>query len=337
VKASIKKFNVAMVIEFLYLLLAGLVIIYMFKQVLRADREKNTQMALLVSMSDIYNSMHLIDLDKDTVVEYNARAELSEVVNNTCGANETLKQMITLTTEDEYREAALAFTDMYTIADRMKNRKIISGEFMSKVIGWYRASLITIETDYAGHPVKLIYVTQNIDKEKKEVEELIQKSNADELTGLYNRRAYEEDIAEYDHKGIVDSFVFVSLDVNGLKTVNDNLGHVAGDELLIGAANCIEECFGQYGKIYRIGGDEFVAMISVNEIQLQVIKRNFEDTTAKWSGNLVDSLSVSCGYVTKMEAGNISMHEMANIADKRMYEAKNRFYENNTRRRRRIR
>jgi diguanylate cyclase (GGDEF)-like protein len=318
---------VAMVIEFVYLLIAGVIIVYMLKRVLRANDEKETQMAILVSMSDIYNSMHLIDIERNTVMEYRARGEVSEVVNNSSsGADETFKQLMTLTTEDEYFEDAMAFTDIHTIADRMKNKKIISKEFMSKAIGWYRASFISVEADDEGHPIKVIYVTQNIDKEKKKEEELIFKSNVDELTGLYNRRAYEDDIAEYGDNAMEKNFVFISSDVNGLKKVNDTLGHVAGDELLIGAANCMKQCFEPYGRVYRIGGDEFASIIFANETQLESIKKDFDDITAKWSGKLVDSLSVSCGYVTRLEVNTNSVHEIANIADKMMYEVKAEHY-----------
>jgi diguanylate cyclase (GGDEF)-like protein len=217
----------------------------------------------------------------------------------------------------------------------MKNRKVISEEFMSKVIGWYRASLITIETDGEGNPTKLIYVTRNIDKQKKKEEELIFRSNVDELTGLYNRRAYEDDIAERGDTATEANFVFVSMDVNGLKTVNDNLGHSAGDELLAGAAKCMKQCFGPYGRVYRTGGDEFAAMIYANGSQLKSIQKDFEHITEKWSGSLVKSLAVSCGYVTKREAATTSIHEMAVIADKRMYEAKDAFYADGKHERRR--
>lgn len=51
----------------------------------------------------------------------------------------------------------------------------------------------------------------------------------------------------------------IMMDVNGLKTVNDSCGHMAGDELIIGAAKCIQTSMGEYGKVYRVGGDEFYA------------------------------------------------------------------------------
>jgi diguanylate cyclase (GGDEF)-like protein len=323
---SVKNFVIALVVEFLYLLLAGLIIIYMFKNVIRANGEKEAQMEVLVSISDIFNSMHLIDLKKNTVTEYSARDEVTEVVNRSTSASEMMINAMTLTTEDDYREVALEFTDINTIADRMRNKKIISEEFRSKAIGWYVASFITIEQDEKGRPTKLIYVTRSIEKEKKKEAELVYKSNIDELTGLLNRRAYEDNIAEYNDTVNEDDFVFVSLDVNGLKTVNDTKGHVAGDELLIGAASCMKQSFGAYGRIYRTGGDEFAAIIFANMEQLERIKQDFEEITSKWSGKLIDSISVSCGYVIAKDEDTTSVHELANIADKRMYEVKARHY-----------
>jgi diguanylate cyclase (GGDEF)-like protein len=273
--------------------------------------------------------MLLIDLENDTMEEYSARDTVSDFIRNAkTGAAETLKQIMTLLSEKEDCKKALEFTDLGTLPGRMQDMKTISKELRSKEIGWYRGSFITIEADGEGKPTKVIYVTQNIDQEKKKEEELIYRSNVDELTGLYNRRAYEDDIAERGDAIREKNFVFVSLDVNGLKPVNDTLGHAAGDELLTGAAGCMKRCFGPYGKIYRTGGDEFAAIIFASETQLEKIKNDFAQTTAGWSGKLVKSLSVSTGYVARREVNTDSVHVMANLADKKMYEAKTAFYKN---------
>ena len=67
---------------------------------------------------------------------------------------------------------------------------------------------------------------------------------------------YEEDILEYSAAPLSENFVYASIDVNGLKIVNDEIGHAAGDELIKGAADCMTKAFGSYGKVYRTGGDE---------------------------------------------------------------------------------
>lgn len=153
-------------------------------------------------------------------------------------------------------------------------------------------------------------------------ERLIYTSNTDELTGCYNRRAYENDIKKMSEQS---EFVYMAMDVNGLKRVNDTLGHAAGDELLQGAAACMEQCFDKFGKIYRIGGDEFIAILSVSEEQFQAIRQDFEQTEAGWSGKQVESLTVSYGYVASKEKEWKSMEEIAKVADDRMYESKTRY------------
>lgn len=72
--------------------------------------------------------------------------------------------------------------------------------------------------------------------------------------------------------GAGDDFVYASIDVNGLKIVNDEIGHAAGDELIKGAAKCMKEVIGSYGKVYRTGGDEFVSIFFASKEQLETIK-----------------------------------------------------------------
>ncbi len=59
------------------------------------------------------------------------------------------------------------------------------------------------------------------------------------------------------------------MDINGLKCINDSLGHAAGDELICAAADCMKECFQNYGNVYRIGGDEFVIIMTEKTEELQ--------------------------------------------------------------------
>ncbi len=90
-------------------------------------------------------------------------------------------------------------------------------------------------------------------------------SNTDKMTGCLNRKAYDEDISEIR----MDSqFIYVSMDVNGLKIINDRQGHAAGDELICVAASCMKTRFDRYGKVYRMGGDEFAAILFVKENSL---------------------------------------------------------------------
>jgi diguanylate cyclase (GGDEF)-like protein len=88
----------------------------------------------------------------------------------------------------------------------------------------------------------------------------------------------------------------------------------------------MKQCFGQYGRIYRIGGDEFVAIISADEEKTGDIKRDFEATVSGWSGNMGIQLSISSGYASKKEFPDMKVNELGKIADTRMYQAKENYY-----------
>lgn len=83
---------------------------------------------------------------------------------------------------------------------------------------------------------------------------ILQLTKKDALTGLLNRQAYYSDVATDPE----DISAIVSLDMNGLKTVNDKQGHDAGDEALSTLALCIWRSLKRRQSGYRVGGDEFV-------------------------------------------------------------------------------
>jgi len=267
----------------------------------KALDDKKEYYDTLGALGDIFYSMHVLDLINDTATEFNAKNEVKNIVNHKYGATEMMKQVMNAVIADEYMEAALEFTDLSTLADRMKDKVIVTKEFVGKNIGWFLASFISMERDEQGRPTKVIFTSRVIDEEKKQEEKLIRKTQTDELTGLLNRRAYEEDI--YIHNDIPeeDEFIYVSLDVNGLKVINDTLGHMAGDELIIGACQCMKKVLGPHGKLYRIGGDEFVAILTKDTKNIKSVLTDFDKEINNWSGELIDSISISYGYVSKQE------------------------------------
>jgi len=281
---------------------------------------------ILKSLSTIYYSIHLLDLKEDTVIAYNAQNEVEQIVNKTNGAAQMMRQVISAVTADAYKNDALFFTDLKTVAERMKGKNMISAEFKGNRVGWYEALFIAVESDAENRPTKVLFTSRVINKEKQREEKLLHESNTDQLTGFYNRRAYEDAIERYKKDGWDDKSVYASIDINGLKEINDTLGHEAGDELILGVSDCMRQCINPYGTIYRIGGDEFIALINADDELLEQIKRNLDDACNKWTGKLVPSLSISCGFVATKEMPNATLHEIVVLADKRMYEQKSRFY-----------
>lgn len=156
----------------------------------------------------------------------------------------------------------------------------------------------------------------------------------DELTGLYNRRAFEEDSNRISENQLYNNLIVVMMDVNGLKSVNDTLGHIAGDELIIGAANCMQNTFGAIGKVYRIGGDEYAAYIRCSREKVEDAMKTFDHIVASWKGTIAKELAVSKGYAICSEYNDKNLDEIKEIADKLMYADKDEYYRRTGKKRR---
>jgi len=294
--------------------------------VVAKDREMAYRGNIIESIAETFYSMHLIDLRSNTMERMIESEILTKLIGKETRADEMARIVFSATVSDAYKEMVLAFTDLTTLAERMSDANRISCEFVGVNYGWTRITIFSSERDENGTMIKAMLITQIIDDEKRKQIDLLYQSLNDELTGLYNRRAYENEMTAISERGMEDSLVFVSMDVNELKVVNDTLGHEAGDELLIGATNCMKNCFGPYGKIFRTGGDEFNAIINAGEIQLDYIRRDFENSIMDWRGRLVDHVSVSYGIVSKNEVPSGNIYEIAKLADTRMYESKSEYY-----------
>lgn len=160
---------------------------------------------------------------------------------------------------------------------------------------------------------------------KEHNDRLMIASTIDSLTNVYNRNVYEEDYLRFVNASVPDNLEFFSIDINGLKEVNDSQGHEAGDELIRGAASCIQKAFAGSGRIYRVGGDEFVVVIS-SDVEGSYYKNRLVDETLNWKGNKVKEISLSIGYVEKRAMPKADLVEIKNAADQMMYRDKEMFY-----------
>jgi diguanylate cyclase (GGDEF)-like protein len=156
----------------------------------------------------------------------------------------------------------------------------------------------------------------------------------DQLTGLNNRRSFDillEKLKIYRGKCTI-----VEFDINGLKAANDTKGHRAGDELIIGAADCILKTFGKYGKCFRIGGDEFAAVLNKPFPSEKELCNEFEKSCREWRGEMIDELSIAYGIVTLESCDTESLKEMLSKADALMYKNKSTYYKTIGKERRKI-
>lgn len=159
----------------------------------------------------------------------------------------------------------------------------------------------------------------------------------DVLTGMKSRYAYNEALNTMSGPDSLpsNSAVFM-IDINGLKQVNDQHGHSAGDELIQGTAQCISEVFSPYGECYRTGGDEFVAILhGITESSIGELCSRLLRVVNEWRGELIRKSSVSYGYVCASECPGYSAEALVRVADERMYWCKDRYYKGSGHNRRR--
>lgn len=151
------------------------------------------------------------------------------------------------------------------------------------------------------------------EKEKTKLKNL---SYVDSLTYAQNRNHFNEYIEQNRNKEL-HSLGVIYLDLNGLKEINDKMGHIAGDTLIITASYALQEIF--LDNSYRVGGDEFVV------IEQDVSELLFFDQYAKLLKRMKElEISVATGCVWKETCSNLS--ETLQEADQKMYEDKKRYY-----------
>ena len=159
------------------------------------------------------------------------------------------------------------------------------------------------------------FVTNSLDRKKQQAY-LEKLSYRDMLTGLYNRNRYIERLEAY--KQVQDQQIgAIYIDLNGLKKVNDEQGHRAGDELIVRAAGTIAGIFAE--DAYRVGGDEFVVILL--DVSREDFARKTEQLRRQMQENSVDA---SIGGV--WQASTENLENLLRLADENMYREKKRYY-----------
>jgi len=163
---------------------------------------------------------------------------------------------------------------------------------------------------------------RDITRRKQAEDCLLYISTHDCLTGLFNRFSFEKEMQGID-EAFTESVALIVCDVDGLKQVNDNMGHEAGDKLLIQCSQVLKTSVRQDEIVSRIGGDEFTILVKecstqkvesiVKRLRIAMVEHNKSGPTYP--------LSLSIGYALKSSADMI-MSEVFRIADNMMYAEK---------------
>lgn len=162
-------------------------------------------------------------------------------------------------------------------------------------------------------------VEQQIEDRTQHIKTL---ATTDELTGLYNRRGFHEaaEMALDDRVAILLAFV----DVDGLKKVNDTMGHAAGDELLLDVAHVLRSCVRHDDIVARLGGDEFCVLMRNPVVDSEGLRAAFHGRLAELNRTLARKypISASIGILKVIGDKSAELVDLLAEADRLMYEEK---------------
>lgn len=164
-------------------------------------------------------------------------------------------------------------------------------------------------------------VGRDITEQKKVQDRLTYISQHDSLTGLYNRLYFEQELKR--HENSTNSIGLIMCDVDGLKLVNDTLGHEQGDHLLREVSSLMKGCFRGDDILARVGGDEFAAIVpNASPRLLEERIRSIRYAVEVYNQEHDDlSISISLGYAYRRDP-SVSIMEVFKQADDDMYRDK---------------
>ncbi|MFZ5351868.1 MAG: HD domain-containing phosphohydrolase [Bacillota bacterium] len=193
--------------------------------------------------------------------------------------------------------------DTKAVVKSEENIKLIGKNSEEILISYSVAPILDKDSNIKG----TILVFRDVTAERMSQKRIEYLSYHDQVTGLYNRRFFEEELNRLNVKRNLP-FTIIMADVNGLKLINDSFGHSMGDKLLKKVAEVLEKSCRADDIISRIGGDEFVILmpnVDSNEAE-QIVKRIRQISSKERVASL--ELSISFGWETKY-------HEEENILD----------------------
>ena len=213
----------------------------------------------------------------------------------------------------------IQFLNQYAFSIDMSNARNIVFDFVIFSIIFYLTLILIFN---------LVKDSAEMNKKTYENDELKNVAYTDALTNMKNRAAYERFTRRQvlnHRKNPGAQFIFVMLDINGFKNINDTRGHVAGDEILKQVGKVITEYFESYNcESFRFGGDEFVLLMK--DIQLSYV----ENLIVKLNEELVNLLNVTLSHgCSEVDFNNAKPFRVAlKTADAIMYSNKEQYYLN---------
>ena len=194
--------------------------------------------------------------------------------------------------------------------------KHVSDAVTIMICAFFVVVAVAVESIFSNEDIQLLNVTIAITALFYYLFLYTERTKCDPLTGLFNRETYYSDINKLGKSinGVIQ------LDMNGLKWINDNLGHLAGDKALSMLAKVLEDSARRNMYVYRLGGDEFTILtVACKEEEINGTINSIKERLSK------TKFFCSIGYALK-EDNDKSIEDTIKRAEVRMYHDKEEFY-----------
>lgn len=171
-----------------------------------------------------------------------------------------------------------------------------------------------------GKVEKIVGSSLDITENKRKEKEIEYLSFHDEMTGLYNRRYFENEMKRLESSRKLPITVIIA-DLDNLKSVNDNFGHQVGDKYIKNASKMINDSIRDEDIAARIGGDEFAIILTETDYEgAEKIYQRIKTAEKKYleQDSAIDVFSISIGYAVKNKE-NLKLEKIFKKADQKMY------------------
>lgn len=158
--------------------------------------------------------------------------------------------------------------DIFVLADVIGDLSNVQPTYMADIrlkdisgaYRWYNIKCITLYENQ--RPYKIISKVTDINEQRKRIDNLLDISQRDSLTGLFNHNSYSRKISDYlRDEGSRKTSMLIVFDIDDFKQINDTFGHQVGDKVIIEYSKRLKEYFSKGNIVGRIGGDEFSALV----------------------------------------------------------------------------
>jgi len=304
------------------------------KELMIEGKEKEIRISEIVDLKDAQMFIEK-QLFEKTLIAIGDGVISTDINKNVLFLNRVAEKLIGWTKEEAVGRPIYTVFNIINEITRLKGVDIIENVIKSKSIRYLSNHSILITRngeekliedsaapilDKANKVIGVVVVFRDYTEKASQLNLINYMNLHDDLTGLYNRRFFEEELIRLDVKRNLPLSIIMG-DVNGLKLVNDSFGHVIGDKLLKKTADSLREGCREDEILARLGGDEFVLIIpQCDKAQAEgIIERIQLSLSKKTINKLVISVSFGTSCKTEMD---MNIQEVLRESEDLMYKHK---------------